>query len=220
MAPPPDSPDPLAGPVSPNPATEHYFSEDPSAPEVRRSVAVTLRGREVVLQTANGVFSPRGLDKGTSVLLENVPDPAGTELLDIGCGWGPIALSLAGAAPGARVTAVDVNERSLRLTRDNAAALGLTAVEALLPEQVPADRRFDTIWSNPPVRIGKQQLHELLLRWLPRLAPGGSAWLVVQKNLGADSLQRWLGTALGGGFRVSRHSTDKGFRVLLVERPA
>ncbi|MFF0988925.1 class I SAM-dependent methyltransferase [Kocuria nitroreducens] len=218
MAPRPDSPDPVAGPAAPNPETEHYFSEDPSAPEVRRSVAVTLRGREVVLQTSNGVFSPRGLDKGTSVLLENVPDPAGAELLDIGCGWGPIALSLAASAPEARVTAVDVNERSLRLTRDNALALGLANVEALLPEQVPAERRFDTIWSNPPVRIGKQQLHELLLRWLPRLADDGAAWLVVQKNLGADSLQKWLGTALGSGFGVSRHTTDKGFRVLLVER--
>lgn len=218
MAPRPDSPDPVAGPATPNPGTEHYFSEDPSVPEVRRSVVVALRGREVALQTANGVFSPRGLDRGTSVLLGNVPDPAGTELLDIGCGWGPIALSLAAAAPQARVTAVDVNERSLGLTRDNAAALGLTTVEALLPEQVPAERRFDTIWSNPPIRIGKQQLHELLLQWLPRLAEGGTAWLVVQKNLGADSLQTWLGTALGDGFRVSRHATDKGFRVLLVER--
>jgi 16S rRNA (guanine1207-N2)-methyltransferase len=216
MAPRSDSPDPRPG--TPNPGSEHYFSEEPSAPEVRRSVSVGLRGREVVLQSSNGVFSPRGLDRGTSVLLENVPDPAGSELLDLGCGWGPIALSLAAAAPAARVTAVDVNARSLRLTRDNAASLGLGGVEALLPDDVPTDRRFDTIWSNPPVRIGKQQLHELLLRWLPRLAPGGTAWLVVQKNLGADSLQKWLADALGEGFAVSRHSTDKGFRVLLVER--
>jgi 16S rRNA (guanine1207-N2)-methyltransferase len=215
-----DLPDPAAGPAAPNPGTEHYFSEDPAVPEVRRPVTVALRGREVVLQTSNGVFSPRGLDKGTSVLLRNVPDPAGAELLDVGCGWGPIALSLAEAAPGSRVTAVDVNERSLGLTRDNAAALGLGNVEVLLPEQVPADRRFDTIWSNPPIRIGKQQLHELLLRWLPRLSPGGSAWLVVQKNLGADSLQSWLAGELGGSFRVSRHATDKGFRVLRVDRPA
>jgi 16S rRNA (guanine1207-N2)-methyltransferase len=216
----PDTPDPAAGPATPNPGTEHYFSEDPSVPEVRRPVSVALRGREVVLQTSNGVFSPRGLDKGTSVLLRNVPDPAGEELLDVGCGWGPIALSLAQAAPGARVTAVDVNERSLGLTRDNAAALGLGNVEVLLPDQVPPDRRFDTIWSNPPIRVGKQQLHELLLRWLPRLGPGGSAWLVVQKNLGADSLQKWLATELGEAFRVSRHATDKGFRVLRVERRA
>ena len=218
MAPPPDSPDPVAGPATPNPGTEHYFSEDPSVPEVRRSVAVRLRGREVSLQTSNGVFSPRGLDKGTSVLLENVPDPAGAELLDIGCGWGPIALSLAGAAPGARVTAVDVNERSLGLTRDNAAALGLTGVEALLPEQVPAERRFDTIWSNPPIRIGKDELHSLLKLWLPRLAPSGTAWLVVQKNLGADSLQRWLAAELDESFTVSREATSKSFRILKVRK--
>ncbi|GGG44804.1 16S RNA G1207 methylase RsmC [Kocuria dechangensis] len=220
MAPRSDSPDPVVGPATPNPGTEHYFSEDPATPELRRPVTVALRGREVVLQTSNGVFSPRGLDKGTSVLLENVPDPQGGELLDVGCGWGPIALSMAAAAPGSRVTAVDVNERSLRLTRDNAAALGLDNVVALLPGQVPAERRFDTIWSNPPIRIGKQQLHELLLLWLPRLAPGGTAWLVVQKNLGADSLQKWLASALGGDCAVSRHSTDRGFRVLRVERRA
>ncbi|MFI7484206.1 class I SAM-dependent methyltransferase [Kocuria sp. M1R5S2] len=213
-----ETPDPVAGPATPNPGTEHYFSEEPTGPEQRRTVAVLLRGREVALQTSNGVFSPRGLDRGTSVLLENVPDPTGAELLDLGCGWGPIALSMAGAAPGARVTAVDVNERSLGLTRDNAASLGLTNVEVLLPERVPAGRRFDTIWSNPPIRIGKQQLHELLLHWLPRLAPGGTAWLVVQKNLGADSLQKWLGAALGAEYAVSRHATDKGFRVLRVGR--
>lgn len=220
MAPRSDSPDPVAGPATPNPGTEHYFSEEPSAPELRRSVAVVLRGREAVLQTSNGVFSPRGLDRGTSVLLGNVPDPVGAELLDLGCGWGPIALSMAVAAPGSHVTAVDVNERSLALTRDNAASLGLDNVEVLLPEQVPDQRGFDTIWSNPPIRIGKQQLHELLQRWLPRLAPGGTAWLVVQKNLGADSLQKWLAAELGQGFTVSRHSTDKGFRVLRVERGA
>ncbi|MCJ8505225.1 methyltransferase [Kocuria flava] len=202
----------------PAPAPEHYFSADPSTPEARRTVTVRLRGREVALQTSSGVFSPRGLDRGTSVLLENVPDPAGRELLDLGCGWGPVALAMAAAAPGARVTAVDVNERSLALTRDNAAALGLGTVEALRPEDVDPQRRFGTIWSNPPIRIGKDALHELLLLWLPRLAPGGTAWLVVQKNLGADSLQKWLSGALGEGFAVARATTDKGFRVLRVER--
>ena len=122
------------------------------------------------------------------------------------------------AAPGTRVTAVDVNERSLALTRDNAAALGLGTVEALRPGDVDPQRRFGTIWSNPPIRIGKDALHELLLLWLPRLAPGGTAWLVVQKNLGADSLQKWLSGALGEGFAVARATTDKGFRVLRVER--
>ena len=120
------------------------------------------------------------------------------------------------------MTAVDVNDRSLGLTRDNAAALGLTGVEALRPRDVPDDRRFDTIWSNPPIRIGKQALHELLLLWLPRLASGGTAWLVVQKNLGADTLQSWLATALpeaaAGAWEVRRTATAKGFRILAVTR--
>ncbi|WP_396350895.1 class I SAM-dependent methyltransferase [Kocuria palustris] len=207
-------------PMSETPGS-HYFTT-PQGQERRSRIGVELRGRRVSVETAGGVFSPKGLDKGTAVLLDEVPDPRGAELLDLGCGWGPIALAMAQVAPDARVTAVDVNERSLGLTRDNAAGLGLTAVEALLPDDVPEQRRFDTIWSNPPIRIGKQALHELLLLWLPRLAPGGSARLVVQKNLGADTLQAWLDDALPraaeGPWSVGRAATSKGFRILAVER--
>ena len=202
-------------------ATEHYFSSTPSGPEVRKPLRVTLNGAERTLQTTGGIFSPDGIDKGTMVLLEEVPAPPATgNLLDIGCGWGPIALTLALKSPAARVYAVDVNERCIALTRDNAAALGCTNVTASLPEEVDRELRFDTIWSNPPIRIGKEELHALLLLWLPRLAPGGTAWLVVQKNLGSDSLQRWLAETLPPEFAVSRHSTDKSFRTLKVERSA
>ncbi|CEA07686.1 Ribosomal RNA small subunit methyltransferase C [Arthrobacter saudimassiliensis] len=201
--------------------SEHYFSSQPSGPETRRRISVVLDGAERAVQTAGGIFSPDGVDKGTAVLLAEAPAPAADGvLLDIGCGWGPIALTLALKSPAAQVYAVDVNERSLGLTRDNAAALGLDNVNACLPEDVPGDLRFDTIWSNPPIRIGKEALHALLLQWLPRLAPGGSAWLVVQKNLGSDSLQKWLAAELGAGYAVSRYATDKGFRVLQVERAA
>lgn len=201
--------------------SEHYFSSQPSGPETRRRISVVLDGAERAVQTAGGIFSPDGVDKGTAVLLAEAPAPAADGvLLDIGCGWGPIALTLALKSPAAQVYAVDVNERSLGLTRDNAAALGLDNVHACLPEDVPGDLRFDTIWSNPPIRIGKEALHALLLQWLPRLAPGGSAWLVVQKNLGSDSLQKWLAAELGAGYAVSRYATDKGFRVLQVERAA
>lgn len=208
-------------PMSETPGA-HYFTT-PQDEERRSRIRVQLRGREVSVETAGGVFFPKGLDKGTAILLDEVPDPTGAELLDLGCGWGPVAIAMAQAGqPGARVTAVDVNDRSLGLTRDNAAALGLTGVEALRPQDVPDDRRFDTIWSNPPIRIGKQALHELLLLWLPRLASGGTAWLVVQKNLGADTLQSWLATALPeaaeGPWQVRRTATAKGFRILAVTR--
>ena len=196
----------------------HYFVSDPSLPEKRRSIGVELRGRHVDVVTAAGVFSPGDLDKGTAALLRTVPDPQGTDLLDIGCGWGPITIALAQAAPEARVTAVDVNQRSLQLTAENARSLGLTGVEAALPQDVPEGRTFDTIWSNPPIRVGKDALHEILTTWLPRLNPGGTAWLVAQKNLGGDSLQRWLAQTLTADFRVERAATDKGFRIIAVHR--
>lgn len=199
--------------------TEHYFSAQPGNPEVRRTLAVELDGRMRQLQTAGGIFSPDGLDKGTAVLLDEVPPPAPEgNLLDVGCGWGPLALTMGLKSPGATVLAVDVNERSIALTNDNAAALGLANVRACRPEDVDPALQFQTIWSNPPIRIGKSELHELLLMWLPRLAPGGTAWLVVQKNLGSDSLQRWLAAELPSDCTVSRASTAKTFRVLCVRR--
>ncbi|GHS86532.1 16S RNA G1207 methylase RsmC [Actinomycetota bacterium] len=194
---------------------DHYFTAQPASPDERRTRTVPLAGRDVQVETAGGVFSPDHLDLGTQVLLRSVPaPPTEGELLDLGCGWGPVALTLAALAPAARVWAVDVNERALDLTRRNAARLGADRLVAAAPDDVPADVRFAAIWSNPPIRVGKEALHELLLRWLPRLVPGGEAHLVVAKHLGADSLQRWLAQELGT--EVDRVATDKGFRVLRV----
>ena len=125
-------------------------------------------------------------------------------------------------APQAQVHAVDVNSRSISLTKRNVAALGLPNVTVGTPDSVDPELRFDTIWSNPPIRVGKEVLHEILLTWLPRLAPEGEAYLVVQKNLGSDSLQKWLDAKLDelypGEFEVSRYATAKGFRILQVHR--
>lgn len=203
---------------------DHYFTSQPSTPLKRRPLTVWLAGAERTLQTAGGIFSPDGVDKGTTVLLNGAPPPAAEgNLLDIGCGWGPVALTLALRSPGAAVHAVDVNERSIELTTDNAKALGLSNVHASTPDAVDPELRFNTIWSNPPIRVGKAGLHSILLMWLPRLADGGTAYLVVQKNLGADSLQRWLAAELDerfpdASFKVSRDSTHKAFRILKVVR--
>jgi 16S rRNA (guanine1207-N2)-methyltransferase len=197
----------------------HYFSASPAGPFTRKPLTVELAGETRHLQTSAGIFSPDAIDKGTAVLLAEVPAPSPTgNLLDIGCGWGAIALTLALLAPDAQVYAVDVNERCITLTNENAALLGLPNLVASTPEGVDPELRFDTIWSNPPIRIGKEELHSLLKLWLPRLAPGGSAWLVVQKNLGSDSLQRWLSAELGEPFTVTRESTSKTFRILRVRR--
>lgn len=199
--------------------SDHYFSAAPSSAENLRRIRLTLAGRDVELTTAGGVFSPDRLDSGTSVLLSNTPpSPPGGQLLDLGCGWGPIALTLALQSPHATVWAVDVNERALDLVRRNAASLGLDNVNAVLPDDVPDDIAFRTIRSNPPIRVGKHELHGLLERWLPRLDERSDAWLVVQRNLGSDSLQRWLAATFADGFSVHRAATGRGYRVLKVRR--
>ena len=206
----------------PDPPQSLYFAT-PAGDGHRRTLPVTLAGRDVEVETSDGVFSGGRVDLGTRVLLREVPDPpAGPgDLLDLGCGWGPVALSMALRAPEATVWAVDVNERAVALTAANARRLGLPRVRAVTPPQVPDTVRFAAIWSNPPIRVGKDALHDLLLRWLPRLAPGGAAHLVVQRNLGADSLHEWLAAqAPDGGppLRVTRTGSAKGYRVLRVER--
>ena len=199
--------------------TDHYFTAEPATPEEHRSIEVVLEGRRLSLTTARGVYSPDRLDPGTAVLLAGAPDPSPTgDLLDIGCGWGPISLTLALRSPGARVWGVDVNRRSLDLSRRNAAAAGVHNVTFCEPDEVPADVRFATIWSNPPIHVGKPALHALLERWLPRLTDDGVAHLVVQKHLGSDSLQKWL-NAQGWGLTCTRLSSAKAFRILEVRRP-
>jgi 16S rRNA G1207 methylase RsmC len=173
----------------------------------------------VQLTTAGGIFSPERVDAGTQVLLGSVPaPPPGGNLLDLGCGWGPIALTLALESPRSTVWAVDVNERALDLVRRNAQTLGLTNVNAVRPEDVPDDVTFMTIWSNPPIRVGKNELHDMLEKWIPRLEPGTDGWFVVQRNLGSDSLQRWMETTFPEDFTISRASTSKGYRVLRSRR--
>lgn len=169
---------------------------------------------------AAGVFSTGRLDPGTAVLLDHVPTPPATGVLaDLGCGWGPITLTLAASSPAAHVVAADSNPLAQALTRENVARAGLTNVE-ILGADAPAllaDRGIQLagLWSNPPIRIGKEALHRLLLAWLPLLAPAARAHLVVSKNLGADSLTRWLADS---GFPTVRLASSKGFRVLETTR--
>ena len=195
---------------------DHYFSADPSVAFKRTPVEATVWGHDLALTSGTGVFAQGRLDIGTAVLFRETEPPAPGRILDLGCGYGMIGLAIARAVPGAVVTGVDVNERALLLARENAAALGVAdRFTAALPDEVPADATYDEIWSNPPIRIGKDALHDLLLRWLPRLATDGRAVLVVGKNLGADSLQRWLD---GEGWPTERLASAKGFRVLETRR--
>jgi 16S rRNA (guanine1207-N2)-methyltransferase len=193
-----------------------YFAEEPSAARRPGVVHVVLPDVHLALETDAGVFSPGRLDPGTRLLLDTAPPPpAEGSLLDLGCGYGPLALVLASRAPAAAVWATDVNRRALELCRRNAAAAGLGQVRCLPPEDPALPASFDLIWSNPPIRIGKAALHDMLATWLARLAPGGAAYLVVQRHLGSDSLQRWLA---GEGWAADRVAARAGYRVLRVGR--
>ena len=201
-----------------------YFAGAPTTEDVRRTITVTLRGRDVPMDVSNGVVSTDRLDLGTRVLLKHAPQPpAHGTFLDLGCGWGPIAVALALESPHADVWAVDVNERALDLTRSTAERNGCANVRVSAADAVPQDVRFDLMWSNPPIRIGKEALHELLMQWLVRLTVGGRAYLVVQRNLGADSLIPWLQQALDSqcgeqSFAVSKNASSKGYRVIEIVR--
>ena len=195
--------------------SEHYFSPRPGAPHRPGLIRVVLPDVYLELATDTGVFSPGRLDPGTRLLLDESPPPPPTgDLLDLGCGYGPIACVVAKRSPGATVWAVDVNERALELCARNAAAAGLANVRCVLAGDPSVPPRLAGIWSNPPVRIGKAALHDLLSAWLGRLADGGQAWLVAGRNLGADSLHRWLAEQ---GWKVRRRAARSGYRLLQVD---
>jgi 16S rRNA G1207 methylase RsmC len=197
---------------------EHYFSASPDSPSTLREITYQVADREFAVQAASGTFSASKLDPGTSILLSKFDEfPDSGNVLDLGCGWGPISLAIATFSPETTLWALDVNARSLELAAKNAEKLGLSNIKVVTAEQVPQDLKFDAIWSNPPIRIGKAALHELLRTWLPRLESGGRAMLVVQKQLGADSLLSWIQTEFPE-LTASRFSTDKGFRVLEITR--
>jgi 16S rRNA G1207 methylase RsmC len=195
---------------------EHYFTADPSVPFERFPLTAEVWGSSYDLVSGSGVFARGRVDIGTSVLFKETEPPAlpdGARVLDVGCGYGVIGLVLASLLPAVEVVGIDVNERAILLANENAQRLGLTNYRAVVPSK--AQGEWDEIWSNPPIRIGKDALHELLLTWLPRLTSEGRAVMVVGKNLGADSLQRWLADQ---GFPTERTGSAKGFRVLETTR--
>lgn len=168
------------------------------------------------MTTDRGTFSPNRLDAGTELLLDRAPTPPESgRVLDLGCGYGPMALTVAQLCPAAEVVAIDVNERSRELCVANAATLGLTNIAVHAPDD--ATGPFDVVWSNPPIRVGKPALQQLLVRWLGQLAPGGYGVLVVNRHLGADSLQRWL--EINHGYGTERLASRQGYRLLQVNAP-
>ena len=198
---------------------EQYFTTQPQVASVAHTkqqnfAVLRVADRELTIGTDRGVFARKGIDQGTMVLLECAARPPSTgNFLDLGCGSGPIALTLAAYSPNATVYAIDINDRAQELTQSNAQLNHLSNVIASAPHEVDESIRFDVLWSNPPIRIGKQEIHTLLLTWLSRLLPTGEAWLVINRNLGSDSLAVWLTKQ---GYSTERLTSKRGFRVLRV----
>jgi 16S rRNA (guanine1207-N2)-methyltransferase len=199
-------------------AGEQYFSRRPASDSSRRTILLRLKDVNLDLVTDRGVFAGDRLDRGTDTLLRRglltVPDG---DVVDLGCGYGPIALTLARRNPAARVWAVDVNERARALCGENAETNDVANVRVVAPDEVPPGLTFTALWSNPPIRIGKVALHALLLEWFDQLAPAGAAHLVVHKHLGSDSLARWLDAQ---GWPTTRRASHDGYRLLDVTRAA
>jgi 16S rRNA (guanine1207-N2)-methyltransferase len=196
---------------------EQYFTPHPQTASQPETFAVPMPEGTMKLTTDRGVFSHGALDLGTRVLLLKAPPLADRgDMLDLGCGAGPIAITMARRSPHAQVWAVDVNHRALHLTRENARANHVTNITACTPDEVDPAVRFEAIWSNPPIHIGKAAMHEMLLRWLPRLTPAGAAVMVVQKHLGSDSLLAWLNAQ---GLPTERIGSAKGYRLLRTTLP-
>ncbi|WP_235001802.1 class I SAM-dependent methyltransferase [Arcanobacterium ihumii] len=203
--------------------SDHYFSSQPDSDVKEHRFNLEIRGNEFSIHTQNGVFSTHGLDKGTAVLLSKVPSPqvpSGALAVDLGCGWGPITLALATEAPNAVVLGVDINERAMALAAENIATnhvknASIDNSKNAYQRLKDSGQTIDLMWSNPPIRIGKTELHELLSQWFDLLSPQGKAFIVVQKNLGADSLARWI---TKNGYTVEKIGSSKGFRVFEISR--
>ena len=196
---------------------DQYYTRDPGSASAPQSFSVRVCGLDLRFTSDAGVFSKGELDRGTRVLLETLPPLTGS-VLDLGCGWGAVGVTLARANPGLRVTMADVNRRALDLAAANARANGADC-EVLESDGFGAlaGRVFDTVVTNPPIRAGKQVIYRMFADAAAHLAPGGALYIVIRKQQGAESAVRYLSSLYqtveklekSGGFWVLRASGPK-----------
>ena len=195
---------------------EQYYTADPTSKSRPVPCSFVYRGKSMLFQTDSGVFSRGELDQGTRLLIDALPELSG-DVLDLGCGWGAIGVSVARANPSAHVTMADVNHRALGLCEQNAASNHVTA-EILESDGMAAltDRRFDTIITNPPIRAGKQVIYKMFADGAQCLKEGGALYLVIRKQQGAESCMKYLRTLYQS---VEKLTKSGGFWVLKASEP-
>ncbi|GLX71078.1 class I SAM-dependent methyltransferase [Paenibacillus glycanilyticus] len=197
--------------------SDHYYSQKPGVKHDRQVHEAKLRGFSLKFMTDAGVFSKSGVDYGSRVLLDALVLAPSAEVLDVGCGYGPIGLTAAKLAPEGHVTMIDINERAVELSRENAKLNGITNVtvtQSDIYESVKANR-YDVILTNPPIRAGKQVVHTIFEEGYNLLNPGGKMWVVIQKKQGAPSAEAKLESLFGDVEEVTK---DKGYRIFLATK--
>ncbi|AGA56514.1 16S RNA G1207 methylase RsmC [Thermobacillus composti KWC4] len=199
--------------------SEHYYTKTPRSVSDRKRIEAVLRGRRLAFATDAGVFSKSGVDFGSRLLIETADIPDGARVLDVGCGYGPIGLAIAAARPSAHVTMIDINERAVKLARENAERNGIRNVTILESDLFEAvrDQTFDAVLTNPPIRAGKAVVHRIFEEAFERLVPGGALWVVIQKKQGAPSAEAKLEEIFGAD-NVRMSARDKGYCILRAER--
>lgn len=191
-----------------------YYDEHPDAQHDIHELHVVLLGERMNFLTDAGVFSKKMIDFGSQVLLSCLAFQPGETVLDVGCGYGPLGLSLA-KAQGVHATMVDVNTRALDLAQKNAA---FNQVEATIFQSNVYDQVegcFDHIISNPPIRAGKKVVHEVLSGSFDHLNPGGDLTIVIQKKQGAPSAKAKMEEVFGNCEILKK---DKGYYILRSEK--
>lgn len=198
--------------------TEHYYSKKPTVSSQIQTIHTSLRGIAFTFQTDAGVFSKTEVDFGSRVLISAMELPKGARILDVGCGYGPIGLTAAKLCPDGHVTMIDINERAVELAEQNAKnnhISNVTILQSNLFEHV-RNQQFDVILTNPPIRAGKQVVHQIFSDSYDCLKPGGSLWVVIQKKQGAPSAYAKLEQVFGQVYEVTK---EKGYRIYQAIKP-
>lgn len=194
--------------------SEHYYSAKPTVGHEINRFQETLRGRTYTFQTDAGVFSKKGVDFGSRLLIETMEIGSDHHVLDVGCGYGPIGLCAAAMARTGTATLLDINERAIGLAKENAALNKIANVTVLQSDALAAvaGRKFDRILTNPPIRAGKEVVHRIFEQAKSSLVAGGQLWVVIQKKQGAPSAFAKLEQLFDGN--VKEIGKDKGYRIL------
>jgi 16S rRNA (guanine1207-N2)-methyltransferase len=199
--------------------TEHYYSQKPDVVSNPQFWDFTLKGRTFRFKSDNGVFSKKEVDFGSRLLVEsfNLDEAVEGDILDVGCGYGPIGISIAAAYPDRTIEMIDINSRAVELSKENAASNAIANVKIYESDRFDkvASNQFAAILTNPPIRAGKSVVHEILEESYRSLVAGGELWVVIQKKQGAPSAMDKMEQLFGN---VEVPVKKKGYYILLSKK--